>query len=148
MTDSNSPCQSCGDDQAVRITDDECVATLHTIPLSLDLALVALQVKDKAMIVNDKLPAGHTVNEKDGIITIVMFETPSDPIDLSEVMVCTEKARHKAIGDGGVWNPRTFGCDSRTCSVDCGNASCSSIMGICKRRFDSVCTSIIRCIRC
>lgn len=148
MTDEKSPCESCGDDQAVRISDDECVAVLHTIPLSLDLALVTLQVKDKAMIANDKLPAGHTINEKNGIITIVMFETPSDPIDLSEVMVSTEKARHRARGDGGVWNPRAFRCDSRTCTVDCRNASCSSVISLCKRRFDSICSSLVVCIRC
>ena len=148
MTEDTSPCESCSEHEAMRITDDECVATLHTVPLSLDLALVTLQVKDSAMIAHDKLPAGHAINENDGIITIVMFETPSDPIDLAEVMVCDEKARHRASGDGGVWNPRAFRCDSRSCSVDCRNASCSSVMDRCNRRFDSICGSFIICVRC
>jgi hypothetical protein len=144
----NSPCKGCKEREVPRIKDDDCLVVVYTVPVSPDQAIVTIQFKDKSMLRTQIEPGKHLLMEQDGIFTLALFETPSSPIELSEILTCP-RGKHRAHGSGGVWNSWPPGCESRECDVSCRDAGCDSVINICKRRFDSPpCSSVVACYAC
>jgi hypothetical protein len=131
-----------------RIEDEEVVFIFRAIPLSVTLSCVVLQFKDRDLVA-EKLASDHILIEEEGIFTLTLYESSSQPIDLSSIF--SEKAlsgRHRAEGSGGVWSARRFRCVDKSCTIDCGGSSCNDVIARCRQRFDRICGQLIQCIRC